>query len=204
VTALRLGAAVALAVLAVLAALLAADVRAWRGALAGGDAVYAVSPARAAWTPSTRLGGVAEAMLGVRDDVSLRRALQVYREASSVQLRLDNAVDAQALLAQAGDALAGPAAATDPGRASQARTLLGLLAFRAAGSGGGASQTDAAISDFTDAVRVNPADAAAKFDLELLLRLTGAHGSRVGPGQGSGIGKTGRRGAGGGVPGHGY
>jgi hypothetical protein len=204
VTALRLGVAAVLAVVAALAALLAADVRAWRTALDGGDAVYAVSPARASWTPSTRLGGVAEAVLGVRDDVAFRRSLQLYRKAAAAHLRLDNALEVQTLRAQAADALAGPAAAVDVQRASQARTLLGLLAFRAAASGGGTSQTEAAISDLTDAVRVDPSDVTAKFDLELLLRLTAAHGTRAGSAQGSGFGKTGRRGAGGGVPGSGY
>jgi len=204
VTTVRIAAAIALAALAVLAALLAADVRAWPAALASGDAVYAVAPARAAWTPSPRLGGTAESLLGLQDELAFRQALQLYREGAGATQSLDNALDVQGLRAQAANALAGPAASGDAARASQARTLLGLLAFNASSSGAGASQADAAISDFTDAVRVDPADAAAKFDLELMLRLTAAHGTRVGPGQGSGFGRTGRRGAGGGVPGGGY
>ena len=54
-TALRLAAIAVLAALAVLVALLAADVRAWPLALDRGDALYAISPGRAAWTPATRL-----------------------------------------------------------------------------------------------------------------------------------------------------
>jgi hypothetical protein len=193
-----------LAALAVLAALLAADVRAWGSALSGGDAAYAVSHANATWTPSNRLGGVAESLLGVRDDVAFRDALQLYLAAVSTRQRLDNAVEVQSLRAQAEGALTGPAGSAEPARAAQARTLLGILSFGALGAGGGASQTDAAISSFTDAVRADPDLIPAKFDLELLLRLTTAHGARPGPGQGGGFGRTGHRGAGGGVAGSGY
>jgi hypothetical protein len=87
---------------------------------------------------------------------------------------------------------------------SQVLTLLGILAYRASASGGAQSQVDAAISDFTDAVRADPANMGAAFDLELLLRLTAARGSRIEPGQGGGFGRTGRRGAGSGQPGSGY
>ena len=52
---LKLAAAVILLVLAVLVALLAADVRAWPAALSSGDAVYASSPSRANWTPASLL-----------------------------------------------------------------------------------------------------------------------------------------------------
>ena len=88
--------------------------------------------------------------------------------------------------------------------ASQARTLLGILSFGASAQGAGPSQVDAAIADFTDAIRADPGNEAAKFDLELLLRLTVAHGVRTGRGTGGGFGRTGRHGAGGGVPGSGY
>ena len=89
-------------------------------------------------------------------------------------------------------------------RAAQARTLLGILTFGASASGGSQDQVDAAVSDFTDAIRADPEDDFAKFDLELLLRLTAAHGTRIGPGQSNGQGPTGHHGAGGGVPGSGY
>ena len=89
-------------------------------------------------------------------------------------------------------------------RSSQARTLLGLLTYRASAAGGEQDQVDAAIADFTDAIRADPSNAAAKFDLELLLRLSAASGTRPGQGLGTGSGRGGRRGAGGGVPGRGY
>ncbi len=203
---IRITLAALLVAAAVLVALLAADVRAWPAAIAGGDAVYTATPGRATWTPSPRLGGLAEDLLGVRDDVALRRALQLYSVAIPLHQRLDNAFDVQAARADALNALAAAAAARDPDPrdASQARTLLGILTFGASASGGSENQVDAAIADFTDAIRADPTDVFAKFDLELLLRLTAAHGTRIGPGQSNGPGATGHHGAGGGVPGNGY
>jgi hypothetical protein len=204
VSGIRLAFAGLLAAAAVVVALLAADVRSWPAALASGDDVYAATPGRASWTPSTRLGGLAEGLLGVHDQVTQRRALQLYRVAIGLHQRLDNALDVQTARAQAQDALANAARDPDPRRAAQARTLLGILTFGASASGGSQSQVDAALSDFTDAIRADPEDDFAKFDLELLLRLTAAHGTRPGSGQSSGLGATGHHGAGGGVPGNGY
>jgi hypothetical protein len=200
----RVSLAVVLVALAVVAALLAGDVRSWRSSLAAGDAAYAATPSRASWTADATLGGVAEALLGVRDDVQLRDALQRYIDAAKLHLRLDNALSVESARAQAQDALEQVSHANDPQRVSQVLTLLGILAYRTSASGGAQSQVDAAISDFTDAVRADSANMEAAFDLELLLRLTAARGSRVEPGQGGGFGRTGHRGAGGGQPGSGY
>lgn len=204
VSVVRVAAATALAVVAVVAALLAADVRSWPLALAKGDAVLAVAPGDASWTPPTTLGGFAGSLLGTGGDLEQRRALQQYELAAAVPARLDTAVDLQALRSQAETALEVVAASADPARASQARTLLGVLAFDEAAAGAGSNGTSTAISDFSDAVRADPANAAAKFDLELLLRLTAAHGSRPGAGAAHSFGRGGSRGAGGGVPGSGY
>ncbi|HEY5057563.1 MAG TPA: hypothetical protein VII51_00985 [Gaiellaceae bacterium] len=203
-TAFRLGVAGCLVAVAVLVALLAADVRSWRDGLAGGDAVFAVAPARASWAPATKLGGVAEDLLGIRGDVTLRSALQLYVESTEQRQRLDNALDVQTSRARAQDALAGAALDADASRAGQAEILLGVLAFGAYAQGAGPSQIDAAISDFTDAIRTDPGNTSAAFDLELLLRLTVARGIRTGEGVGGGFGRTGRHGAGGGIPGSGY
>jgi hypothetical protein len=204
VIALRIALATVLVALAVLAALLAADVRSWPGALTSGDALYASSPSSATWAPPTRLGGLALNLLGLHGDVQLRRAFQLFREAGATPQRLDNALEVQTARADAQEALAAAARRSPPQAASQALTLLGILAFRAVASGGGPSQTDAALSDFTDAVRADPGNDLAKFDLELLLRLSAAHGVRAGGGQGSGFGRGGRHGAAGGLPGSGY
>ena len=198
---MKVAGAIVLAAVAVLAALLAGDVRSWPKALAQGDAAYGVTPHRAAWTPSIRLGGTAQALLGTGDDVAFRRALQLYRIAQSTPNRLDTAVELESARSQADSALS--AVARGP-HASQADTLLGILAFDESAGGAGSNAADAAIADFSNAVRADPANAAAKFDLELMLRLIEAHGSRTGSGPGGAFGRGGRRGAGGGVPGNGY
>jgi uncharacterized membrane protein YgcG len=191
----RIAGAIALVAVAVLAALLAVDVRSWRSTLAQGDAVYAVTPGKATWTPPTVLGGAARSLLGTGDDVDIRRALQLYAVAAATPRRLDTAVERQTLRSQAQSRLA---AAARGRSASQAETLLGILAFQ------GPSGVDEATADFTNAVRADPTNAAAKYDLELMLRLTQAHGSRTGAGSGNSFGKGGRRGAGGGGAGGGY
>ena len=91
-------------------------------------------------------------------------------------------------------------------RASQAGTLLGVLAFGDLARGGGrnASQAQTALADFAEAVRADPADEIAKFDLELLTRSLVARGVRTGTSEGDAAGATGRTGAGSGVPGQGY
>jgi hypothetical protein len=197
-------AAAALLGLAIVAFVLAADVRAWRTAISSGDVVYASSPADATWTPRTRLGSLAGSLLGTDDDVTSRRALKLYAVAAATHLRLDNATQVQTTRAAAQDALTAAAASGDSQRSSQARTLLGLLTYRASASGGEQDQLESAIADFTDAIRADPSNAAAKFDLELLLRLSAAQGTRPGQGLGSGSGRGGRRGAGGGSAGRGY
>jgi hypothetical protein len=195
---------VVLAALAVLGALLAADVRSWPGAITSGDALYAASAPDVSWSPSTELGALARDLLGVQDDVQLREALLRYRRSISIPQRLDNALSVQVARGQAQEALAAAARRSGPEGASQALVLLGILAFEAVSANGASNQTDAAIADFTDAVRADPGNEPAKYDLELLLRLTAAHGVRTGAGQGSGVGGNGRHGGAGGLPGSGY
>ena len=203
-TALRIGAAAALAAIAVLASMLAADVRGWPVSLERGDAAYSIAPQQARWTPATHLGDLAGNLLGVSDDVAARMALRSYSRVAGVREHLNDALQVQSEREVAINALDGPASAPDSQMAAQARTLLGILSFSEASNGGGISQTNAAIADFTDAIRVDPGDTAAKFDLELLLRLTAAQGHRRGTGPVNAFGNTGHAGSSGGAPGSGY
>ena len=66
------------------------------------------------------------------------------------------------------------------------------------------SRVQAAFADLTDAVRANPDDVTAKFDLELLLRLSAKRDVRPVEPVGGGQGAAGKRGGGSGVPGEGY
>jgi hypothetical protein len=192
---------------AVVTALLATDVGAQRDAVDAGDARYAIAPGRAAWTASTLLPGhAASRLLAIGDDVRAREALRRFRTTAFRRGRLDNASDVAAARADAEVALASVARSHDPDKASQALTLLGVLAFGDFARSGhnSAGLADAAVSYFDGAVRLDQANEAAKYDLELVLKALAARGVRIGPGTGAGVGPTGRRGAGGGVPGHGY
>jgi hypothetical protein len=200
----RVAAAAGLTALGLACTVLAADVHSWKTSLPGGDALYAATPNQASWTPRTRLGGLSADLLGVNDDVAARRALQRYAAAANLSLRLDNALAVQSARAQAQDGLSRVAASSDGARAGQALTLLGVLTFGGSAAGAQQDQVDAAASDFADAIRADPSSSAAKFDLELLLRQSIAHGTRTGQVPGGGFGRGGRRGAGGGSPGWGY
>jgi len=207
------GAAVLL-VLAVLSALLAADVRSWQRTLREDDALVAAAPTLATWRPRTHLASLAEHVLGVRDDVEARQAIALYLKNVNVPVRLDNAQQVAVARGRAEQALAAVARSSSGGaRASQAETLLGVLVFTDVGpsndpfqetTGIDPDQAQASVTDFEDAVRADPSNAVAKYDLELALRALLSQGIRVGAGQQTGAGASGQRGAGGGVPGNGY
>lgn len=195
---MRALAGVVLLFLALVCALLAADVRGW-GAAAPTEHV----PFHAA-----------RALLGAQDDAQWRDALALYRRAVAIPIRLDNAAAAATAYARAQKALGAVVDTThDPRRAAQAETLVGVLSFKSLAEpvgvtglkpeGIGRSQADAALASFTTAVRRNADDVTAKYDLELLLRALLVQGTRIGPGSQAGT-STGRHGAGGGQPGSGY
>ena len=199
--ALRFLPALLLVALAVLIALLAADVRGWQQTLASDDVHTGSS-----WSASPRISwNLAGRMLGVGDDVRARRAIRLFEQTVSAPTRLDDALAVTSARARAETALAAVARGEGP-RSSQAGTLLGILGFGDLARGGGRDpgQAESAIAAFENAVRADPADETAKFDLELVLRLLAARGVRTGVTTGSGIGSTGHRGAGGGTPGSGY
>jgi hypothetical protein len=200
----RLAIAAALVAAAVVSTALAVDVRTTNRALRDGDVVYAASPARASWHADVTLGGLARSLLGIDDDLRVRAALRLATAADRSHLRLDNGVEVETLRARAQDALARVANSSNRSAASQARTLLGILAFESSANGSDQSSADAALGAFTDAVRADPSNADAKYDLELLLRQSSVQGTRTGQGPGGGFGPGTRRGSGGGTPGRGY
>lgn len=200
-TALHFSIAVTLVALAAAAALLASDVCDWQRALEPGP----VRPA-SQWKVSARIPGrLAERLLAVGDDVQARQAIQRFEQNRSATERLDNAVEVTASRAAAETALAAVARGSGA-RAAQAGTLLGILAFGDLARGGGhdENQAEVAATDFTNAVRADPGNVNAKFDLELVLRSFAAHGIRTGPSADGGFGATGRNGAANGTPGSGY
>src|SRR5262249_33482930 len=165
------GAAVLL-VLAVLAALLASDIRAWQSTLRDDDAVAASAPAAVTWNAPTQLGSAAERLLGVRDDVAARRALALYLRNANVHARLDNAQQVAVERSRTEQALAQVARSSEGARASQAETLLGVLVFNDVAPSTDPfeptasidlNQAQASVADFRDAVRADPSNANAKY-----------------------------------------
>jgi hypothetical protein len=202
VRASRLIAAGLALVLAAALALLAADVRTWRDTMRADDLRFQLSVrSEADWNNSTLLpSGVARNVLDVDDDRHLRRGIAEFRAADRARgfarSRVRGAAEA---------ALADVAASNDSAaHASQAFDLLGILAFSDSTSGRRATPVERSLAAFDNAVRRDPGNTAAKYNLELLLRLLEAEGERRGPNPTPGPRGSGRRGAGTGVPGQGY
>jgi uncharacterized protein (DUF924 family) len=172
---MRAAAAAAALLAAAALALLAHDLRAQRSVA----------------TPGTVLpAAMSERLLDLGPQRRLRDAVRLY-ERSRTDARLRPAAE-RALAAAAQDG--------DPRRASQAYDLLALLAFRHAG----ATAADEAVSELQTAVRLDPANDAAKANLELVLRLERAGGARPGQAATAGPRAQGAQGAGSAGAGGGY
>jgi hypothetical protein len=196
------GAALAL-VAAALLALLALDVGRWRSTMRSDDAVLRAG-ARPSWRPQTLLPfGAARRVLGVDDDRALREAIVRFRVADAGRGALEPGFarrarsDAEIALAAVGERGGGA-------QPSQADDLLGVLAYADSTSGGRASPVERSVTAFETAIRLDRGNEAAKYNLELVLRLLQARGRRPGTGPSPGARGSGRRGAGGGTPGRGY
>ena len=90
-----------------------------------------------------------------------------------------------------------------PAEVARADVLLGVLAFDAA-STSVTAPGEQSVEAFTEAARLDPANTAAKFDLELALRALAPSGTRPGSNPSSGGKGQGRHGAGAGLPGSGF
>jgi len=189
-------------VLAAVLALLAADVRAWRDTMRADDVRFQLSGSSGSdWNTSTLLPpGVSRAVLDVDDDRALRRGVAAFRAADRARGFARPRVRGAAEAALAGVAGGGG----EPAQASQAFDLLGILAFSDSTSGRRATPVERSLAAFESAVRRDPDNTAAKYNLELLLRVLAPEGERRGPNPAPGPRDGGRRGAGTGTPGQGY
>jgi hypothetical protein len=191
---LRLAIAVVLVAVAAVLALAVHDVLAWRSTLAGtGTSASHLLP-----------GDPARSVLSIEDDLALRNAVHAFVAAESTPRGYDFGESRTRARATAEIALSDIVARGSPARASQAGNLLGVLVAAGGRVTGGVTADDRARGAFEAAVRADPANVDAKYNLELLLRRTRATATRQGPGQGSGALGHGRRGAGSGTPGRGY
>jgi hypothetical protein len=193
----RIAVGVVLVVAAFAAAALALDVRAWRDEIAAADARLEARNTREAWHANERLpGSPAADLLAIADDLEVREAIVLFRRTAGL---LDDPLrrqEAEGARAAATRALAVVAAGDGP-TAAQANVLLGVLAFDQP------EGPERAVESFRAALRLEPDNGAAKFDLELALRVLRPVGERPGDtGRGPRSGPA--RGAGGGEPGGGY
>jgi hypothetical protein len=202
----RIAVACALLLAAAVLAGLAADVLGWRDAIRRGDRELARAPAAATWNASTLLpADPARDLLGLDLPLRFRAAEQAFVAVRAAGQGFDNGLSETRNRGEVEAELAQLARSDDHVLASQADNLLGILAFADSSQTGASAPApiDQSVADFQAAVRLDPGNADAKFNLELLLRQLVARGVRRGPGSGAGA-THGHRGAGGGVPGRGY
>jgi hypothetical protein len=192
-------------VLGIAALALAHDIRSWQGGVDRGDTRFAAQPVAARWHAGTwLLGDPALALLSLRDDLSVRRGEKAFAVALATPTGYDDGRQKSQARGLAELALSDPLATGSPAQASRAGNLLGILAAT------GESGSDAGVSDrraaetFESAIRADPANANAKYNLELILRRIKVVGSREGAGGSSGYYGQSLTGAGAGLPGSGY
>jgi hypothetical protein len=206
--ALLLGLAGLCAAASLLFALAAHDARAWHDQLAAGDAAYAVSPGpQNVWRPVPALPyDPIGRVLAVNDDVAFRQASAGFWPADRVGRTLDDGGAGQRTRSVAEAALVGVSRGGPNARAARGENMLGILSSYDSTSSSGTDSAPLATSlaAFRSAVTLDPANVAAGFNLELVLRLTRATGARQGSGSTPGGPSGHRAGASESPPGSGY
>jgi hypothetical protein len=166
-----LGAGVLCVGLAVVVVLVARDAGRWQSAIQAGD----VPASRASASPEvdeTLPFSPARRLLGLGDDVAFRRALGLFRAAYPRTGQFQRSTDGARARIGAETALTETIRTErDRRRASTASNLLGILALvdsATAPAGNGA--VDRGVLAFQDAIRLDPSNADAKTNLELLFQ----------------------------------
>jgi len=188
--------------------LLAHDVASVRSTIRSDDVRYAAVPGEQLWAPRQLVpGGVARALLGVNDDIELRKALRGTRLSHpenpgfSDPSYVVNRNEATAWLTDL--------VQSDPSsqRRAQAANLLGILSFSDALADftNRGRLLSSAAGRFRQAITLDPSNADAKLNLELTLSRTKALNlSESGGGTNPSPGGKGAKGAGAGEAGSGY
>jgi hypothetical protein len=198
--------ALVLLVLAVFAALLAADIRAWHSTVSAGDLAFSENPADATWaSPALLPGDPARAILGLSGGLAYRRAAQSFVTVAAAGNGFDNGYSESRARGDLEATVQSLADGPDHARDAQLENMLGILTFLDAHQGGPSAPApiERSVAAFRAAAQLDPANEDAKFNLEWLLRALVAKGSRTGSSSGGGPAK-GHKGAGGGIPGRGY
>jgi hypothetical protein len=188
--------------------LIALDVSTLRSALRDDDVTYRAAPEGDLWSPGELApGGSARRLLGVRDDLLIRRAVRAVRLSHpempgfSDPSYVVHRNDATALLTdvlQSGDTAV---------RRSAAANLLGVLSFSDAIADytNRTKLLESAAGRFRQAIALDQANDDAKYNLELTLaRSRGLELTEAGGGNAPSPGGKGSKGAGAGDPGSGY
>jgi hypothetical protein len=186
--------------IAVVVALLAADVSAWRSTVARDDLRFRALPAHThLWRPPTVLpGDPASLLIGTGSTISYRRALQYFwfsRIGSDPEVRQDTPT----LRATAQNKLLSlVSSAPNSQERSIAANLLGVLVVTTPTIGSDAGGTTQVLTRaaqyFQQAIAIDPGNTDAKQNLELVLRLQQpgkgrfGHDARSGYGFGKGRG----------------
>jgi hypothetical protein len=145
-------------------------------------------------------------ILDLSGQLAFRRAVQSFVHVQAVGNGIDNGYSESRARGALEAELARLAQGPDRRRDSQAENLIGILAFADSRQRGpnAPAPVERSVAAFQAAVRLDPTNEDAKFNLEWLLRKLAAKGSRVGSKSASGGPARGHKGAGGGVPGRGY
>jgi hypothetical protein len=203
----RIGAGIVCALLAAVLGIFAADVSAWRSAFTRDDIRFRALPRHHdLWRPATVFpGDPAAALLGTQRNVRWREALQAFA-ATQTATGTQSATQGPALRATAQQRLLAQldAAPTTPQR-SEAANLLGVLVVTTpAGSDQRvlARLVKRGESYFKQAIALDPANAAAKENLELVLRIKKPDKGKLSRTVRSGYGFSSNRGTG--LEGNGY
>lgn len=163
---------------AALLTIFAIDVLRWSRALEAQDVHFLAAPTQARFSPPPSLVpfGVAEDALGAGDDLAFRRQLQGF---ARVRPGVNFTQDLRALRAETQLGLAGLSRSDpDARRRSRAANMSGVIALNenlAPRDGEAlANLITVAIGSFRNAVEIDPANADAKVNLELALRIADA------------------------------
>jgi hypothetical protein len=144
--------------------------------------------------------------LAVDDDVAFRQASAGFWPAERLGRTLDDGGAAQRARSVAEAALVGVSRGGPAAREARVENMLGVLASfdSTSSSGTDTAPLDASLAAFRSAVTLDPGNAAARYNLELVLRLTRASGARQGSGSSPGGPRGHRAGASESPPGSGY
>ncbi len=165
-------AAAACATLTVVLVLLARDVDRWETTMRAADVAAAASGSSGGAAPEveeTLPFSAARGLLGLGDDVDFRRAVALFRRAYPRDEEFQRSPDGGAARIRAETALAS-VIRTDGNRtrASVASNLLGILTVVDAANAATAGAIDRSVVEFQNAIRLDPSNAEAKANLELL------------------------------------